>query len=133
MIDNEELLVALCGERKVGAFKEVKRTSMRLARVVRRVIADDLGGSLPTTGKQFLTTDRGKWRLAAKANTDNSTEEEAHRQLGARFVQVFGEVADDRRARGWIGVDELYALHGVKFDARRIVEKTVVRLRDEGD
>lgn len=32
MIDNEALLIELCGPRKVAAFKEVKLTSMRLAR-----------------------------------------------------------------------------------------------------
>ena len=75
MIDNDELLIAILGERKVGTFKEVKLTSMRLARVVREVIADDLSGSLPARGKQFLTTGSGVFRLAARANSDNTTEQ----------------------------------------------------------
>jgi hypothetical protein len=65
VIDNDELLVAILGERKVATFKEVKVTSMRLAHVVKEVIAEDLGGVLPAKGKQFLKTDRGLFRGGA--------------------------------------------------------------------
>lgn len=56
VIDNDELLVAILGERKVATFKEVKLTSMRLARVVREMIADDLDGSLPTSGSAAVVS-----------------------------------------------------------------------------
>jgi hypothetical protein len=78
VIDNEELLVAILGSDKVATFKEVKLTSMRLARVVREVIAEDLDGSLPPTGKQFLRTRCGLFRLASRSNSDNTTERQAH-------------------------------------------------------
>lgn len=130
MIDSEELLVALCGPEDVEAFKEVKSTSMRLARVVKQIIADDLGGEIPTTGKQFLTTSQGIWRLAARANSDNSTEAQAHRRAGARSVQVFGELTDYRRAQGWMSIDELYSQHGRRFDSRRLLRQVVHRLVD---
>jgi hypothetical protein len=131
MIDNEELLVALCGPRKVAAFKEVKLTSMRLARVVKHVIAEDLDGSLPPTGKQFLTTPRGTWRLAARANSDNTTEEGVHRRLGVKLVQVFGELTDYRRSKGWITVEDLYGIHAVKFDSATLLRRVATRVRSE--
>lgn len=129
MIDSEELLIEICGAEKVGAFKEVKLTSMRLASVVKQVIAEDLHGSLPPTGKQFLTTAQGTWRLAARANSDNTTEEAFNRRVGARLVQVFGDVTEFRRGKGWITVAELYEIHGVKFNARRMIRKVESRSR----
>jgi hypothetical protein len=128
MIDNEELLKAVCGPEKVAAFKEVKRSSMQLAGVVREVVADELAGSLPPNGKQFLTTSRGTWRLAARANSDNSTERAAHRSMGVGLAQVFGEVPDQRRTEGWIDVADLYDLHGVRFDQGRLLRKVARRL-----
>lgn len=128
MIDSEELLIEFCGQRKVEAFKEVKLASMRLARVVKQVIAADLEGKLPTSGKQFLSTSRGLWRLAARANSDNSTEALAHRRAGARSVQVFGKLSQYRRAQGWMSVDELYAEHGLVFDSRKLLQQVVDQL-----
>lgn len=128
MIDNEELLKTVCGSDKVAAFKEVKRSSMKLAGAVRAVVAEELGGSLPAHGKQFLTTTHGTWRLAARANSDNSTELAAHRAMGVELVQVFGEVPDQRRAEGWIDVADLYNLHGVRFDQRRLLRKVASQL-----
>lgn len=129
VIDNDELLVAILGASKIAIFKEVKLTSMRLARLVREVIADDLDGSLPKTGKQFLTTPRGLFRLAARPNSDNTTEQLAHQRMGARTVQVFGAVSPVHHARGWMTVEELYGLHGVEFDAQVMLTKIVTRLR----
>lgn len=128
MIDSEALLVEICGANKVAAFKEVKLTSMRLARAVKEVIAEELHGDLPPHGKQFLTTPKGKWRLAARPNSDNTTEELAHKRMGARLVQVFGEVDHQHRSRGWITVDELYAIHGARFDLNRMLKKLAERL-----
>jgi hypothetical protein len=128
VIDNEELLKAVCGSEKVAAFKEVKRTSMKLAGVVREVVAEELDGSVPPNGKQFLTTSRGTWRLAARANSDNSTERAAHRSMGVGLVQVFGDLPEQRRAEGWIDVADLYALHAVRLDQRRLLRKVARRL-----
>jgi hypothetical protein len=127
VIDNDELLVAILGEEKVAAFKEVKGTSMRLARVAREVIADDLDGALPAKGKQFLTTDRGLFRLASRANSDNTTEQLAHKRMGAKTVQVFGDLSPIHRARGWMTVEELYDLHERRFNAQAMQQEVVRR------
>ena len=127
MIDSDDLLVRLCGAERVASFKEVMLTSMRLARVVKDVVAGELDGTLPPTGKQFLTTPRGRWRLAARANSDNSTEARAHLRAGARSVQVFGELTPYRREQGWITLEELYGLHDVEFDPERLLRKVSER------
>lgn len=129
MIDSEQLLVRVCGARNVVAFKDVKRTSMRLADVVRHVVAEELAGELPATGKRFLFTERGTWRLASRANSDNTTEDTAHRRMGATTVQVFGELSALRREQGWITIAELYDIHGVAFDAERLESKVARKLR----
>ena len=129
LIDNDELLIAILGGSKVATFKEVKLTSMRLARVVREVIADDLQGSLPAAGKQFLTTREGLFRLAARGNSDNTTERLAHARMGARTVQVFGNLSATRRGQGWMTVEDLYALHGVRFNAPTMLSKVVRRFQ----
>jgi hypothetical protein len=127
VIDNDELLVAILGEGKIATFKEVKGTSMRLARVVREVIAEDLDGVLPPKGKQFLKTKRGLFRLASRANSDNTTEQLAHRRMGAQTVQVFGDLSPVRRAQGWMTVEELYDLHGLRFNAQAMLREVVRR------
>jgi hypothetical protein len=129
MIDNDELLAAIVGAKKVATFKEVKLTSMRLARVVREVLAEDLDGTLPAKGKQFLTTRRGLFRLASRPNSDNTTEQLAHTRMGAKTVQVFGELSTVHRSRGWMTIDELYRLHRVKFDAAEMLSKVATRFR----
>lgn len=123
MIDSDEVLRAVCGSADVEAFKRVKVTSMRIADIARRVIADELHGQIPETGKQFLITERGTWRLASRANSDNSTEESAHRHMGARPVQMFGELTAFRRSRGWISIEELYAIHGLEFRPRPLMRR----------
>ena len=129
LIDNDELLVAILGASKIATFKEVKLTSMRLARVVREVIADDLHGSVPTAGKQFLTTNEGLFRLASRGNSDNTTEQHVHVQMGARTVQVFGTLSVTRRGHGWMTVEDLYELHDVRFDAATLLGKVVSEFR----
>lgn len=129
MIDSEQLLVRVCGSRKVASFKDVKRTSMRLAKVVREVVAEELQGDLPASGKQFLQTPRGTWRLASRGNSDNTTEDQAHRRMGAISVQVFGDLSPLRRQRGWISVAKLYEIHGVTFNGVRLESKVAARLR----
>lgn len=125
MIDNEELLTAVYGMRKVSTYREVAHGWVDLARVAKELIAEDLDGTLPPTGKQFLTTRLGRWRLAARHNTDNTTERAAHEAAGVKYVQIFGELSALRRAQGWISVEELYALHRVRFDE----EAVLVRIR----
>jgi hypothetical protein len=130
VIDAEEILLQLCGRPDVAAFKRVKAMQMRLADAARRIVADDLGGVLPESGKQFLETGHGRWRLAAKSNSDNSTEERERRRMGATPVLMFGDLSEYRRAHGWIGIDELYALHGVHFDLERIIRATADHLKE---
>jgi hypothetical protein len=48
--------------------------------------------------------------------------------MGAQLVQVFGEVDAQHRARGWITVDELYTIHGARFDSDRMLKKLAKRL-----
>lgn len=43
--------------------------------------------------------------------------------MGATNVQVFGELTQYRRDRGWMTLAELYELHGVAFDEARLVQK----------
>ncbi len=127
MIDSDDLLRALVGQPELETFKKVKLTSMRLARIVREVIAADLGGTLPSKGKQFLTTSRGVFRLASRANSDNTTEQAAHKRMGVTIVQVFGALSSTNVARGWMSVEQLYALHGKRFNAGRMLQKVTRR------
>lgn len=128
MIESDELLVAICGDAEVAIFKTVKGKSMRLARAVKEVIAEELDGNLPSSGKQFLSTSRGTFRLATRANSDNSTEEAAHRRMGAVSVQVFGEVDERHRERGWISLEDLYQRHGLRLREQQILRKLATRL-----
>lgn len=129
MIDDDAILGSICGPQRVQTFKTVKLTSMLIGRVVKQIVAEDLNGTLPPFGKQFLTTQRGVFRLALRANTDNTTEEAAHRRAGAELVQVFGTPGPRRAQRGWIGIDQLYARHGVPFDANILVDRVIARVR----
>jgi hypothetical protein len=121
MIDSEEILLRVCGAPDIAAFKRVKATQMRFAHAARQLIARDLGGMIPESGKQFLDTPLGRWRLASKPNSDNSTEAYAHRQMGARPVLMFGDLSAFRRKQGWISIEELYEAHDVPLDPRRLV------------
>jgi hypothetical protein len=129
MIDEDEILIRIVGGPKVNTYKEVHLTQMRLARLVKLVIADDLGGQLPSSGKQYLSTRKGLFRLAARGNSDNSTEQAAHARAGAQIVQIFGNLSPLRQAQGWMTVVELYKLHRVRFDDRAMLAKIVRRYR----
>lgn len=48
--------------------------------------------------------------------------------MGARLVQVFGEIDDQRRARGWITVEESACRHRAA-DRRSRVRKSLVSTR----
>ena len=101
MIDEDEILTRIVGARHVDIFKDVHLTQMRLARLVKLVIADDLRGALPASGKQYLSTRKGLFRLATRGNSDNTTEQAAHRRAGAQIVQVFGDLSPLRKAQRW--------------------------------
>jgi hypothetical protein len=130
MIDEDEILIRIVGKPRVNTYKEVHLTQMRLARFVKLVIADDLAGQLPVSGKQYLSTRKGLFRLAARGNSDNTTEQAAHRRAGAQIVQIFGNLSALRQAQGWMTVVELYKLHRVRFDDQTMLAKIVQRYRD---
>jgi hypothetical protein len=49
--------------------------------------------------------------------------------MGVGLVQIFGDLSQDRRARGWMTVEDLYASHRVQFDPERLLKKVAERLR----
>lgn len=116
MITAKDVLCSYVGWEKYNAFVEVKHASMELANAVKATIADDLGGTIPRRGKQFLTTERGSFRLAQGDNSDNTTEEGAHDRMSVRTVQVFGEPTDIKRERGVLSLRDLYTLHDLDLD-----------------
>jgi hypothetical protein len=128
VIDSEEIYRAVCGAADVAAFKRVKATSMRFADAARHVIAEELGGTMPESGKQFMDTEHGRWRLAPNTNSDNSTEASAHRRMGAKPVLMFGEPSAFRRAQGWISIEEFYELHGARLRPKRLIRLAAKRL-----
>jgi transposase len=133
LIDEDEVLIGIVGEWKVDIYKDVHLTQMRVARLVKLVIAGDLDGVLPTTGKQYLSTRRGLFRLAARGNSDNTTEQAAHRRAGAQIVQIFGNLSTQRQSEGWMTVTELYKLHRVRFDDRAMLAKIIQRYREDAE
>ena len=118
---SKEILIQLCGQEKVDNFVEVKRMSMRLAAETKKMIAADLGGTIPLKGKQFLTTNLGQWRLASSFNSDNTTEQKAHANMGVKTVQIFGEISDSHREKGIINLEDLYSLHNKTLDWGQIL------------
>jgi hypothetical protein len=80
-------------EEEVAIYKMVKRGSMLFARIARRVAAEMVGGYILKTGKEFVHTEHGMFRLAMAENSDNSTERIAHIEMGAKLV-VMGNPAE---------------------------------------
>jgi hypothetical protein len=72
----------------VRVFKRVKRGQMNLARVIRGVLADMTEGHINPTGPEFLQTGKGTWAIRMSANSDNSLEQWAHDNAGAKTVLV---------------------------------------------
>jgi hypothetical protein len=73
----------------VAAYKRVKRGSMRLAGIARQIVAEMTGGQIEDGGrsaKEFLHTQCGKFRLSLRDNSDNTTEQAAHRRMGVTPV-----------------------------------------------
>jgi hypothetical protein len=69
------------------------------------------------------------FRLASRSNSDNRTEQRAHERMGASTVQVFGDLSPVHRARGWMTVEELYALHERRLDDPGMLREVVKRFR----
>ena len=75
------------------AFKRVKRIQMLLAPVARDIACWMVKGRMSNSGKEFVTTGQGTFRLCMKHNSDNSTERAANRARGVRTV-VMGDDAE---------------------------------------
>jgi hypothetical protein len=86
-------------ESDVETFKRVKKGQARLARIARSAACGMVGGEIQGSGKEFVQTRRGLYRLAMGANSDNTTEAVAHDQMGAITV-VMG---DDERLKWFFG------------------------------
>lgn len=70
----------------VETFKRVKLGQMHLARLAREIAAEMVGGTVEGSGKEFVRTEQGVFRLCARANSDNTTERYAHHEMGAKTV-----------------------------------------------
>lgn len=82
----------------IVTFQRVKKMQMALARISREVIAELLRPDVLRTpqikqGKEFLKTTEGLFRLANRANSDNTTEEHAHDSLGAEYIDMSDDAA----------------------------------------
>jgi hypothetical protein len=96
MLDSRAFDGALLTAREMDAHSKVHAYKMRKAEVVRKVIAHDLGGTLPAKGRQYLAVGNDRWRIAMESSSDNSTEVAAHGLVGAVCV-VWGAAG----ARVW--------------------------------
>lgn len=89
----------------VTTFKRVKLGQMHLARVAREEAARIVGGEIKTSGKEFVYTELGAFRLCVSRNSDNTTEVRAHRAMGATTVMMG---SDDRMI-------DFFLWHGAGF------------------
>jgi hypothetical protein len=103
----------------VRIFKRVKRGQMRLARVIRGVLAEMTGGHIAAKGPEFLLTGKGKWAIRMSANSDNSLEQWAHDNAGARTVII------ENDGELW----EFFRTHGMDPTESMAVFKTLVYSR----
>lgn len=104
---------------QVATYRHVKRGTMMLADVSREVVATMVGGTIPFEGKQFVHTKRGEFRLCTAANSDNSTERFAHREMNAKTV-VMGDEID---------LDAFFRDHGIKGGIALFKRTVRARLR----
>jgi len=100
----------------VRTFKRVKRGQMRLARVVRGVLADMTEGYVAASGPEFLVTGKGMWAIRMSEASDNSLEQWAHDNSGAKTVII----ANDGEL--W----EFFRTHGMNPTESMAVFKTLV-------
>lgn len=77
----------------VATYKRVKRGTMALARIGRDVAAEIVRGEIgdgTRSGKEFVRTRVGLYRLSFGSNSDNTTERAAHQRMGAKLI-VMGD------------------------------------------
>lgn len=75
----------------VATYKRVKATTMRIADDAREICCRLVNGKIGDggrSGKQFLQTGRGKFRLATSTQSDNSTEVAAHERMGVATIHL---------------------------------------------
>jgi hypothetical protein len=107
-----------CTLEEAAIYERIKRLTQRLAATTRVVLADMVGGKLPTNGqKQFITTNRGSFRIAMASNSDNSSERMRHETMGATTVVV----GDDRQLAGFLRAHGLDPATAIPECKRRIV------------
>jgi hypothetical protein len=122
MLDSKQFDGSMVGRKAIDIHAEVHMYKMRKAAVVRQVIASDLGGSVPSTGRQYLTVGTDRWRIAMESGSDNSTEAAAHGLVGV--VCVFGEPPPHA-----LGPADLYARYGQIFTETQFVAKIKTELK----
>lgn len=91
----------------VAVYKRVKAQTMQIADEARSIAARLVGGTVgdgTRSAKQFINTNRGQYRLAMSARSDNSTEEAAHDRMG---VTATIHMPDPDEMIGW------FAEHGL--------------------
>jgi hypothetical protein len=122
------LLVEICGAKKVAAFKEVKLTSMRWPAWFRRSspknsmeICHRAESSSSRRARASGVLLLGRTQIRQPKNSPTS----GWVRGSCRF---FGEVDHQHQARGWLTVDELYTIHGARFDPNRVLKKLAERL-----
>jgi hypothetical protein len=84
-----------------GVYKRVKWVSMHLARIGREEVVSLLrergcdariGDPVNQSGKQFVVTPRGIYRLTFGTRSDNSTELAAHVRMGVHSIDFSSEI-----------------------------------------
>ena len=89
-----------CDPEEVEVYVRVKRRTMRLARAGREVAASMVGGVIgdgERSGKEFVRTHLGLYRLATSDNADNTTEAAVHARMGIRGTVCMGDWAGSMR------------------------------------
>ena len=103
---------------ELEGYVKGKRVAMRLARIGKQVVAEMVDGTIEP-GKSFLHTPVGRYRLANRANSDNTTERRAHQEAGVRTI-----ILNDAASLG-----ELFREHG--FNVSVALREFEVRVRRE--
>lgn len=88
-----------CTKDEIDTFKRVKYLQMNLARIARDVIAEIVGGTVLSGGKQFISTHVGTFRICVSSNSDNSTEQGVHAHMGVEVVNIGSFLEADRFLR----------------------------------
>ena len=75
----------------VMVYKRVKRWTMTFAEEARKVLAEQLDGTIgdgDRSKKRFLNTRRGTFRVALSHRSDNSTETASLERMGVRTIHL---------------------------------------------